>query len=232
MPNPSSDNSRQDTVSSGHGSRRISREIAILQQEIRDDFDQKLKELAGLMQRFKLLLGHDAEQGLSRDGRHHNAANDAMQDAANTQLTPLLPNQQPHSDALSNIPVLTDRVNDDIETTDNVTVDPNRANGNSLSSPPLIPSSLTDTRSLDAAIDEAANDATPKPVSRFSTEPARFETGLYHLNSQLYRFKLELDQELEFREEPLHVHFRHQSELAQVLRQITEKMQQEKNAGR
>ena len=71
-----------------------------------------------------------------------------------------------------------------------------------------------------------------KPVSRFSTEPARFETGLYQLNSQLYRFKLELDQELEFREEPLHIHFQHQSELAKVLQQITEKMQQEKNIGR
>lgn len=60
-------------------------------------------------------------------------------------------------------------------------------------------------------------------------ETARFETGLYHLNSQLYRFRLELDQELEFREEALHTHFRHQSDLAKVLHQLTRKMQEERN---
>ncbi len=60
-------------------------------------------------------------------------------------------------------------------------------------------------------------------------ETARFEAGLYQLNCQLYRFRLELDQELEFREEPLHIHFRDDSELASVLKQITDKTQQEKN---
>lgn len=58
-------------------------------------------------------------------------------------------------------------------------------------------------------------------------ETARFETGLYRLNSQLYRFRLELDQEMEFREEPLHVHFRQQSELAIILQQINEKSSEE-----
>ena len=58
-------------------------------------------------------------------------------------------------------------------------------------------------------------------------ETARFETGLYRLNSQLYRFRLELDQEMEFREEPLHVHFRQQSELAIILQQINEKSGEE-----
>ena len=54
-------------------------------------------------------------------------------------------------------------------------------------------------------------------------EPARFETGLHKLNSQLYRFRLELDQELEFREEPLHVHFNKESDLSQVLQQLNDK---------
>jgi len=43
----------------------------------------------------------------------------------------------------------------------------------------------------------------------------------------LYRFRLELDQEMEFREEPLHVHFRQQSELAIILQQINEKSSEE-----
>jgi hypothetical protein len=219
MPNPSSDNSRQDSAS-GNGSRRISREIAILQQEIRDDFDQKLKELSGLMQRFKLLLGNDAQLDLGE--RQHTAANDAVKDVTSkASVTPLLPDQPLPNEALKNIPVLTDRVHDDIESSDSV------ANPKRVNPPGKAPADGSQTP-------EAANDPapTPKPVSPFATEPARFETGLYHLNSQLYRFKLELDQELEFREEPLHVHFRHQSELAQVLQQITEKMQREKNAGR
>lgn len=222
MPNPSSDNSRQDSVSSGHGSRRISREIAILQQEIRDDFDQKLKELSGLMQRFKLLLGNDAQLDLNNG--QHTAANDAVENATSKgTVTPLLPDQPLPNEALKDIPVLTDRVDDDIELTNTVT-DPKR-----FDTPGKTPIDSSQAPDTDAANDPAP---TPAPISRFATEPARFETGLYHLNSQLYRFKLELDQELEFREEPLHVHFRHQSELAQVLQQITEKMQREKNAGR
>lgn len=59
--------------------------------------------------------------------------------------------------------------------------------------------------------------------ARKAYEPARFETGLHKLNSQLYRFRLELDQELEFREEPLHVHFNKESELSQVLQQLNDK---------
>ena len=52
-------------------------------------------------------------------------------------------------------------------------------------------------------------------------ETARFENGLYKLNCQLYRFRLELDQEMEFREEPLHLHFRQQSELSMMLQKIS-----------
>lgn len=71
----------------------------------------------------------------------------------------------------------------------------------------------------------AINQPAPKPAGQ-STRPithhrARFETGLYQLNSQLQRFRLELDQELEFRQQPLHVHFRQQSELAKTLQEIS-----------
>ena len=60
-------------------------------------------------------------------------------------------------------------------------------------------------------------------------ETARFEAGLYQLNCQLYRFRLELDQELEFREEPLHLHFSKESALADVLKRTNDKTLQEKN---
>jgi len=59
------------------------------------------------------------------------------------------------------------------------------------------------------------------------TSSARFEQGLYKLNSQLYRFRLELDQEMEFREEPLHVHFSESSELSEVLQQISDSSKEE-----
>ena len=59
--------------------------------------------------------------------------------------------------------------------------------------------------------------------SRYAPEPARFETALYKLNCQLYRFRLELDQEMEFREEPLHEHFRQESELSVVLQKLNDK---------
>ncbi len=63
-----------------------------------------------------------------------------------------------------------------------------------------------------------------KPVpTLYTAETARFENGLYKLNSQLYRFRLELDQEMEFREEPLHAHFSQQSELSQILQQMNER---------
>ena len=65
-------------------------------------------------------------------------------------------------------------------------------------------------------------DFTPSSPKSYA-ETARFEHGLYKLNSQLYRFRLELDQEMEFREEPLHLHFRQQSELAIILQQLNER---------
>ncbi len=62
---------------------------------------------------------------------------------------------------------------------------------------------------------------TKKPS--YFAETARFENGLYKLNCQLYRFRLELDQEMEFREEPLHVHFRQPSDLSAVLQKLSDR---------
>lgn len=216
MPIPSSDDSQPDTVNSQHGSRRIGREIANLQQEIRDDFDQKLKELAGLMHKFKSLLGHDSTSiaDLSRAANESN-----LRDSPSTVA--VIPSDETISDASVEIPLLTDRVCEGIDSKPGA------------SQPKTVGGSLTSGKNTTDPLEKRDIVVSkPTPVSGFLTEPARFETGLYLLNSQLYRFKLELDQELEFREEPLHIHFQHQSELAKVLQQITEKMQQEKNIDR
>ncbi len=66
-----------------------------------------------------------------------------------------------------------------------------------------------------------AEPAAQKKPMRPLQQRARFETGLYRLNSQLQRFRLELDQELEFRQQPLHVHFRQPSDLAKTLQQLS-----------
>ena len=80
------------------------------------------------------------------------------------------------------------------------------------------------TETLSDNTEELTDVADFTPSSPISyAETARFEHGLYKLNSQLYRFRLELDQEMEFREEPLHVHFRQQSELAIILQQLNER---------
>ncbi len=106
----------------------------------------------------------------------------------------------------------------------------------SLDAVPILTRKVEDSDDQDTApdIDSTLKTTTSKEAAKpappsLLQETARFEIGLYHLNSQLYRFRLELDQELEYREEALHTHFRHQSDLAKVLQQITQKMQQEKN---
>ena len=68
---------------------------------------------------------------------------------------------------------------------------------------------------------KVANDTPAQNTLTSFSETARFESGLYKLNCQLYRFRLELDQEMEFREEPLHLHFRQQSELSMMLQKIS-----------
>ncbi len=98
---------------------------------------------------------------------------------------------------------------------------------------PLLTNKIDDSTLAESDLLESSNTA-GKPAVKTDPlagyrETARFEAGLYQLNCQLYRFRLELDQELEFREEPLHQHFSNDSELADVLRRITDKTQQEKN---
>ena len=75
-----------------------------------------------------------------------------------------------------------------------------------------------------SANDEADQEqARINPASLRAPESARFESGLYKLNCQLYRFRLELDQEMEFREELLHIHFHQESELSKTLQKISDK---------
>jgi len=82
----------------------------------------------------------------------------------------------------------------------------------------------TESSNANSANDESVQQPTQtKSISLYTPEPARFESGLYKLNCQLYRFRLELDQEMEFREEPLHVHFHQESELSKILQQISHK---------
>ena len=228
MPIPSSDDSRPE--SDNHGSRRISREIAILQQDIRDDFDQKLRELSGLMVKFRSLLANERHPGSELP----TAANDATNET--NELSEHRTNQaidKTISDVPADIPVLTDRISNESQTKSETSGGAEKTNRLFLVKNDPQDQPNTDSPAQQKIEPTTENSNKPvKPVSRFTTEPARFESGLYQLNSQLYRFKLELDQELEFREEPLHIHFQHQSELAKVLQQITEKMQQEKNIGR
>ncbi|MEM7257727.1 MAG: hypothetical protein AAF404_10095 [Pseudomonadota bacterium] len=151
--------------------RRITRDLTSLQREIRVDFDQRINDLANILQRFKALMVTDI--------KHLNSANDSDQ-----------------------VPTLTVRVDDSTIADDD----------------------LSQTRS-----DEPTTPAIKSDPLAGYRETARFEAGLYQLNCQLYRFRLELDQELEFREEPLHQYFRGDSELADVLKRITEKTGQENN---
>ena len=210
MPLPSSDDSRPDTVNNSNGSRRLSQEITNLQREIRVDFDQKLKELSGLMHKFKSLLANDRQLS----GNLSHAANDAnLDEEKDSNVVDLFSDKD--NDAAS-IPILTDRVTD-------TACEPNTV--------PEANENLVDINCGNEQDKDTDTQPQEIPVSRFATEPARFESGLYQLNCQLYRFKLELDQEMEFREEPLHIHFQNQSELSGVLRQITEKSNQERNTG-
>ncbi len=105
-----------------------------------------------------------------------------------------------------------------------------RKNGKAVDNIPVL-KTIVDSTDTDTGKPSCINgEETNAPEFSLLQETARFETGLYHLNSQLYRFRLELDQELEFREEALHTHFRHQSDLAKVLQQLTQRMHEERNA--
>lgn len=152
--------------------RRITRDLTSLQREIRDDFDQRISDLASILQKFKTLMVTDIKS-----------------------LSTVSESDE--------IPTLTTKIDD---------------------------STLAEDK-LIAAVPVEDNKPPRKtdPLAAYR-ETARFEAGLYQLNCQLYRFRLELDQELEFREEPLHQHFHDDSELAEVLKRITEKSRQEKQS--
>lgn len=95
---------------------------------------------------------------------------------------------------------------------------------------------LVDSQIITPELTDASDQDTQKTVKPTAghlavmRETARFEAGLYQLNCQLYRFRLELDQELEYREEPLHIHFSQQSDLSHVLEQITDKKKYEQGS--
>ena len=112
--------------------------------------------------------------------------------------------QKNHND--DNIPTLTDKIDDAALAESNI-ISPDSAAGKPAAAKP-----------------------TPAQMA-VMRETARFEAGLYQLNCQLYRFRLELDQEMEYRQEPLHVHFSQQSELSNVLQEITQKKKSEQNTG-
>jgi len=102
---------------------------------------------------------------------------------------------------------------------------------------PTLTDKINDATLADSNVIPAANKpqtpaAQPSPAQMaVMRETARFEAGLYQLNCQLYRFRLELDQEMEYRQEPLHIHFSQQSELSSVLQEITQKKKHEQNTG-
>jgi len=118
-------------------SRRITRDLSSLQKEIREDFDQRISDLANILQKFKTLMVTDVKA--------LNAAND-------------------HSvNDDDGIPTLTRKVDD---------------------------STLAESDLLNNQSDTAKPPAKTNPLDAYR-ETARFEAGLYQLNCQLYRFRLE-----------------------------------------
>lgn len=127
-----------------------------------------------------------------------------------------------------NIPILTNKIDD--STLANTTVINNSERFTAKDKPTTPERSQSKTTESPAKLAAACAPRAETPYA--PRETARFEAGLYQLNCQLYRFRLELDQELEYRDEPLHVHFNDPSELASVLQQITQKQHQEKHTDR
>lgn len=129
-------------------------------------------------------------------------------------------------------PSANDANNRDTNSPNVSSVEANLASNNSKTPVLRIGSTDDDTDTEKAEVPQitpvTVNPAPIGSVRRFAPEPARFESGLYKLNSQLYRFRLELDQEMEFREEPLHTHFHQESELSVILQKISDKSR-EKN---
>jgi len=179
----------------------ISRNIEDLQSGMRIDFDQKLAELSDLLARFKAMV-------VTPGGK---AAND---DEKNSDTTSLKVSSIEANLANNNKKTLVLQIGSTDDDTDSEKVD--------------VPQITQTVVNKDSADPKSVKPASVDSVNQFAPEPARFESGLYKLNSQLYRFRLELDQEMEFREEPLHTHFHQKSELSVMLQRISDKSR-EKN---
>ncbi len=206
MPKPSLDGSQPDSNNNtgNENSRRLTQDLNNLQHEIRMDFDQRISDLSNLMSKFRSLMVCDI--------RLLNAANDSKAKAAE-----------------DNIPLLTKKIDDSTLAKSKVI---NSAERFTAKDKPAIPEQ-SQSQPTESPARQAAAARAPKTANPYAArETARFEAGLYQLNCQLYRFRLELDQELEYRDEPLHVHFSDPSELASVLQQITQKKHQEKHTDR
>lgn len=194
-------------------SQALSRDIEELNKGLRIDFDQKLGELSDLLARFKALISAPSTKAANdaannEDDKDSSTKNRTLE-IRSANVTPLFSQlpavvAKPESPVDLNSPACFDPEPENVEK-DNVEK-ASQDYGNE---------SVDDTQAAEALF--------PAPASApHSGEPARFETGLYKLNCQLYRFRLELDQELEFREEPLHIHFRQESELSQLLQKLNE----------
>jgi len=195
------DHQQSSALSSmARSSQTISRNIEDLQTGMRIDFDQKLAELSDLLARFKAMVVTPQNDPLA------NAANDDAENSDSNSLDVSSVEASLVKDTTQTSAIRNGSTRDDTD------------------------SEKVDVPQVNSTITNPASDY-PAPVSsvnRFAPEPARFESGLYKLNSQLYRFRLELDQELEFREEQLHTHFHQESELSMVLQKISDQAR-EKN---
>lgn len=216
--------SRQKTLS-------LSRDIEELQNGMRIDFDQKLSELAGLLARFKAMVIAPTSRVAANDSA---VASEIEQDiSAYSKVVPIT----------KNITHTQGNETPSHKTQGNETRD-NEAKGNTEQGAvpePTVPAptirniiprnaSGQNNSGQNVTNQNATEQGTkrvqlnnPAQARHFVPEPARFENGLYKLNSQLYRFRLELDQEMEFREEPLHIHFHQKSELSLTLKMISDK---------
>lgn len=187
----------------------LSRDIEDLDNALKTDFDQKLGEIADMLARFKALIVAPAKAAANEDN-----------------------NTKPNSVAPANPAADTEELATVTPLFSSATVDnelENNAVQESAKELPTPDSGNNDSNNTNELADSAPIAATTTQ-SRYAPEPARFEIGLYKLNSQLYRFRLELDQEMEFREEPLHLHFNQESELSMMFQKLSDTTS-EKNSG-
>lgn len=189
------DFSSNSSSQDGQKQQAIARDIDDLHNGLKVDFDQKLGEISDLLARFKaLVIAPSKTKSASND-----PGLDQSQDDTADQL-----NNSDH-DCLAE-----EELTATVTPLFNTTADTPSAAVAPAATNPQEP------------VDNAAK-ASVVSVTRYSSEPARFENGLYKLNCQLYRFRLELDQEMEFREEPLHLHFSRESDLSKVFQQLSDK---------